>query len=194
MAIIALPWSFYRAHRRLYDKSQQNRLKMRYANNYDKSKHNTIKTRYANKHSFHYVRRTPASWTPACLYAGPAVPKLHGFNFENKHTTDEDFVLLCKRTSSARRQRSANAVKAQCMYCERRESAVKASLDRRESPTRTRRNVIERHASSVATPWSLSGRRDRPFFTKKYQGFHAISRRSGKLNNSVPTQWKRGLV
>ena len=32
----------------------------------------------------------------------------HGFNFENKHTTDEDFVQLCK------------------VQCERRESAVHA--------------------------------------------------------------------
>ena len=38
-----------------------------------------------------------------------------------------DFVLLCKQTSSTSRQRSANAVKAHCMHCERRDSTVKAS-------------------------------------------------------------------
>ena len=47
----------------------------RYAKNYDKSKQNTKKTKYANKQSFHFVRRTPVSWTPTCLYAGPVVPK-----------------------------------------------------------------------------------------------------------------------
>ena len=35
------------------------------------------------------------------------------------------------------RQRNANAVKAQCTHIERRESAVKASRECRESPTRT---------------------------------------------------------
>ena len=34
-------------------------------------------------------------------------------------------------------KRSANAVKAQCTQCERRESAVEASLECIESPTRT---------------------------------------------------------
>ena len=43
MAIIALPWRFYRVHRRLYDENEQNSINMK----------------YANKHSFHYGRCTP---------------------------------------------------------------------------------------------------------------------------------------
>ena len=43
-------------------------------------------------------------------------------------------------------------------------------------------------------PWSLLGCRDRPFSTKMYQGFLVISRQFRNLNNSVPIQWKHGLV
>ena len=130
MAIIVLPWSFYRAHRRLYDKSKQNRLKNENANNYDKSKQNTIKTRYANKHSFHYVQLTPASWTPACLNAGPAVPKCcrrcshHSWKIflplfagmvSNSRTNIQltKTSFFCANERFTRRRRSVNAVKAQ---------------------------------------------------------------------------------
>ena len=52
----------------------------------------------------------------------------HGFIFKNKHKTDEDFVLLCKRTSSTCCQHSVNAVKVQCMHCERHESVVRVQI------------------------------------------------------------------
>ena len=132
MAITALPWSFYRAHRRLNDKSKQNRLRLKNenANNYDKSKQNTMKTRYTNKHSFPTYASKLDSCLPICrsssskmlqtlftsfLEDRPSSFCWHGFNFENKHTTDEDFVLLCKRTSYT-----------PSAQCERHESAVKA--------------------------------------------------------------------
>ena len=81
-------------------------------------------------------------------------------------------VLLDVTASSTRHQCSANAVKAQCMLCERLESIARAQG--------IATNAIERHAtcSIVATPWSLLERRDMPLFTKKYQDFFAISRRS----------------
>lgn len=72
------------------------------------------------------------------------------------------FYRYCKRTSSIRHQRSVSAVKAQCTQWKRREGAVKAQRTqwkRRESADsrqqELRRNAIERHRSSVATPWSL---------------------------------------
>ena len=105
----------------------------------------------------------------------------HGFIFENKHKTDEDFVLLCKRTSSTRRQRSANAVKAKCMHCERSESVLRAQIISRKNSVRPR--CLGRCQDAVTGP-----------FHEKYQGFLAISRRSAKLNNSETRQWKLGVT
>ena len=130
---------------------------MRYANNYDKSEQNTIKRN---------MQISVPITMPICRFSSSKMLQTlftsifpssfcgHSFNFENKHTTGEDFVLLC----------SAIVVKAQCMDCERRESA-----EYRQQELRT--NAIERHAKSVATPQSLSGRRDRPFFTKSIRVF-----------------------
>ena len=49
------------------------------------------------------------------------------------------------------------------MQLKRRESAENRQYE-------LRKNAIERHASSVATPWSLPGRSDRPF-SRKISGF-----------------------
>ena len=65
---------------------------------------------------------------------------------------------------------SVSAVKAQCRHCESAENCQQE----------LRRNVIECHASSVAMPWSLLGRHDKPFFTKNIRVF---MRSHGALEN-----------
>ena len=88
--------------------------------------------------------------------------------------------------SSTRSQRSANALKAQCMHCERRKSTVKRCECTENRKQELRRNTIERHASSVAMPWSLLGHRDRPFFMKNIRDF---SRSHGTSKNyTTPSQ------
>ena len=80
------------------------------------------------------------------------------------------------------------------VHCADVVNALKVSMGRRETLTKTPlERDIECHASSVAMPWMLLGRPDRSF-SQKYHGFLAISRRCGKLNNSVPMQLKCGLV
>ena len=73
--------------------------------------------------------------------------------------------------SSKCSQGSANAMKAQCELCKRNAYIVKASESAENCQHELRRNAIERHTSSEATPWSPLGSPDRPFFKKKYQDF-----------------------
>ena len=103
-------------------------------------------------------------------------------------------LFCCANERLTCRQCSVNAVKAQLKHYERRESAVKVSWERRASPTRTPkehgRTPWELRCNALValrTPWQA-------LFHEKYQIFLPISWRSGKLNNSVPTQRKRGLV
>ena len=91
-------------------------------------------------------------------------------------------VLLCKRTPYT-----------PSAQCERRESAVKAlwaPWKHRESAEHLqqelRRIAVERPASSVATPWSLLGRRDRPFFTKNIRFF--FRSHGAPENSTIPCQ------
>ena len=87
-----------------------------------------------------------------------------------------------------RRQRSVNAVKALWAPWKHRESIVKAQSIANKNSEGTCESELRCNALvALRMPWQA-------LFHEKYQIFLPISRRSRKLNNSVPTQWKRGLV
>ena len=69
--------------------------------------------------------------------------------------------------TSIRPQRSVNAVKAQCMHCERSESGMRTPWNHQQKLCR---NVIEHHVTTEATPWLLFGCHDRAF-ARKLLGF-----------------------
>ena len=87
-----------------------------------------------------------------------------------------------------------NAVRARRMRCEHCESAVRAQRIATKNSLGMQWNTMRGPLQCLGRCKAINIWQHQAIFQEKYQGFLAISRRSGKLKNSVATKWKRRLV